>query len=502
MSVADRPVSMGHGDRSVDSEASEKGQVTAAAYPALSRTDERRLLRKIDLHVVPMMVLFYLLSFLDRTNIGNAKINGLTTDLKLSDYEYRIALTILYVPYILAEVPANLLVKKVGANRFLPILVTVWGVVATLQGVVVNKEGLWADRFFLGLAEGGILPAIILYLSSWYRPHELQFRIGLFWSASSLAGALGGLLAAALGLIRAGGKNGWSWIFIVEGLITVVVGVAGFWLIPKDVTSCAFLTAEEKWHVGQRLASATGHQEELEPFSWSEVGSTFLSPHIWMLAVVAFCSGIAVYSVAYFLPTITATFGYTVWATQLLTVPFYVVSFIFTFVLSLWADRLGERSQFIIFPQLVAIAGLAILYTCTRDHRGVGPRYFAIFLVVGGIYSSVPAYLAWASNVFANHYRRATALGIMIVMTNSGGLASTWLFRTKASPVYELGYLVVISLLGLGTLTCVALRFYFKGINASRARRLATGSGSEKSARTAEGGRDLGDREDTFRYTV
>lgn len=95
---------------------------------------------------------------------------------------------------------------------------TAWGIVATLQGVVHNKEGLWADRFFLGLTEGGILPAIILYLSSWYKPHELQWRIGLFWSASSLAGAFGGLLAAALGLIRAGGYNGWRWIFMYVGL--------------------------------------------------------------------------------------------------------------------------------------------------------------------------------------------------------------------------------------------------------------------------------------------
>ena len=141
--------------------------------------DHRRILRKLDLRCVPPMVLFYLLSFLDRTNIGNAKLSGLVKDLKMSDYDYRIALTILYVPYILFEIPANLLVKKVGANIFLPVLVTIWGIFATVQGAVVNKEGLWGVRFFLGLTEAGILPAIILYLSQWYKPHELQFRIGM-----------------------------------------------------------------------------------------------------------------------------------------------------------------------------------------------------------------------------------------------------------------------------------------------------------------------------------
>lgn len=479
------------------------GSDKAVAYQDLDPAEERRLLRKIDMHVVPMMILFYLLSFLDRTNIGNAKIDGLTKDLKLNDYNYRIALTILYVPYILAEIPSNLLVKKVGANTFLPVLVTIWGIVATLQGIVVNKEGLWADRFFLGLTEGGILPAIILYLSAWYRPHELQFRIGLFWSAASLAGAFGGLLAAALGLIQAGGKNGWSWIFIVEGLITVIVGLSGFWLIPKNVSSCSFLTELEKEQVRHRLLGATGHDEESEPFSWSEIGSTFLTPHLWLLGVMAFCSGIAVYSIAYFLPTITSTFGYTVWTTQLLTVPFYVFSFILTFICSIWADRIKQRSQFIIFPQILAIAGLAILYTCTRDHRGKGPRYFAIFLLVGGVYSAVPGYLAWSSNLFANHYRRATALGCMIVMTNSGGLASTWLFRTVASPNYELGYSVVIGLLALGTLIALFLRFYFIAINKARARRLQKRQEQGVvDSKQGNGGRDLGDREDTFIYTI
>jgi MFS family permease len=197
----------------------------------LQQVNERILMRKIDLHVIPFVVLFYFLSFLDRTNIGNATLVGLTQDLNLTDYQYRIALTILYIPYILAEIPSNLIIKKVGPNYWLSILVILWGIVGTLQGIVTNARGLWIDRFFLGLTEGGILPGIILYLSAWYKPHELQFRIGLFWSASSLAGAFAGLLAAAIGLMdHVGGLHGWSWIFILEGIITVIIGINGFFL--------------------------------------------------------------------------------------------------------------------------------------------------------------------------------------------------------------------------------------------------------------------------------
>ena len=461
---------------------------------SMSRSDELRLLRKIDWHVVPMMVLYYLLSFLDRTNIGNARLNGLAQDLKLTDYDYRIALTILYVPYIMAEIPSNLLVKKVGANIFLPLLVTAWGIVATLQGIVINKEGLWADRFFLGLTEAGILPGIILYLSSFYKPHELQFRIGLFWSASSLAGAFGGLLAAALGLIKAGGKNGWSWIFIVEGLITVLAGVAGYWFIPRDIASCHFLTDREKQYVTLRLRNKTGHDEIAEKFSWSEVGSVFTSAHTWMLMPLSFCSGVAVYSVGYFTPTLTAGLGYSAPITQLLTVPFYTISFIFSIVTSIYSDRLRQRSPFIIVPSLVAIAGLAIIYPATRDHRGFGPRYFALFLYVGGVYSGIPSLLAWWSNVYANHYRRATALGLCITFTNAGGLASVWLFRTKDSPNYPIGYGVNIGLIAFGIALTLMLRFHFQRINKRRS--MAQMSTSEK------GIKDRGDRDDSFVYSL
>ncbi len=470
--------------------------------------NERSLLRKIDLHVIPFAILYYFLSFLDRTNIGNARINGLTIDLKLSDYQYSIALTILYIPYILAEIPSNLLLKKVGANYWLSTLVILWGIVGTLQGIVKNHQGLWADRFFLGLTEGGILPGIILYLSGWYKPNELQFRLGLFWSASSLAGAFAGLLAAAIGLMSGvGGLHGWSWIFILEGIITVIVGVIGFFLMPSSISKAKFLTSEERTFASNRLIHASrGQDEETEKFRWSEVLSVFTSIHIYLLLILSFCAGISVYSIAYFLPTILSNFGYSVWGTQLLTVPPYFFALILTFICSIWSDRICQRSPFIIFPYLVGIAGTAILYTCTRDKRSIGPRYFAIFLVVGGIFSAVPALFAWTSNSFAPHYRRATALGCMVFMTNSGGLASTWLFRTADSPTYTTGYSVILALLAIGTVSPVLLRFYFIYVNKQRNHRkmntVELSTSDVEKHEQSQSCDDKGDRSDHFLYTI
>jgi MFS family permease len=277
--------------------------------------------------------------------------------------------------------------------------------------------------------------------------------------------------------------------------------------MPHSVSKAKFLTPEQRTFAIRRLTNASrGHDEEKEKFRWSEVISVFTSVHIYLLMIISFCSGISVYSVAYFLPTIISNFGYSIWVTQLLTVPPYVLSLILTFVCSIWSDRVGQRSPFIIFPHLLGITGVAILYTCTRDHRSIAPRYFAIFLIVGGIYSAVPSYLAWASNNFAPHYRRATALGCMIFMTNSGGLASTWLFRTGDSPVYTTGYTVILTLLALGTITPVVLRYYFIYVNKRRKHRnnnaAQPAAVNEEKREGNQSFDDKGDRSDHFIYTI
>lgn len=149
--------------------------------PKEYRRIERRLLWKIDLQVTLLCTVLYLLSFLDRTNIGQAKLLGLTTQLSLSSHDYRVALTVLYPAYIVFEIPSNLVLKKLGAARLIPGLVMAWGTVSTLQGIVSTRTGLYINRVFLGLAEAGILPGIVLYLTFFYKKDELQLRQALYF---------------------------------------------------------------------------------------------------------------------------------------------------------------------------------------------------------------------------------------------------------------------------------------------------------------------------------
>lgn len=241
----------------------------AAIDPALNS----RITARFDRHIVPWLFGLWLLAFIDRSNIGNARIDGLSEDLKLDGDKFNIALTVFYIPYILIDVPSNWVVKHFGAGRYLPGLLISWGIVGMCTGFTKSYGGLLACRFFLGLCEGGLLGGMILYLSMFYRRHEMLFRIGLFYCAAPLSGAFGGLLATGLAEIHYGGYNRWPWIFIVEGVITILYGIVTIFFLPATPDDSHFLSAIEKEAAVHRMnldahGSTKASRVEAETFSW------------------------------------------------------------------------------------------------------------------------------------------------------------------------------------------------------------------------------------------
>lgn len=169
---------------------------------------------RIDLHILPWISLMYLLAFLDRVNIGNAKVFGLDDAFDLGrDNRYNIALVTFFVPYIICEIPSNLLLKKFKPHLWLAVNAVAFGLVALLQGFVRTYSGLLATRFFLGVFEAGMFPGCFYLIGCWYRRSEAQKRYSFFFGSTLLAGGFGGLLAAAIGkLDGARGFAGWRWV--------------------------------------------------------------------------------------------------------------------------------------------------------------------------------------------------------------------------------------------------------------------------------------------------
>lgn len=174
-----------------------RGQTSASDSDDVEFNDinEKSLLRKLDIHLLPAVGILYLLSFLDRSNVGNARIEGLTGDLHMSGNEYLTGLTLYFVGYVIFEVPCNIILKRTTPRFWLPTLTVLWGIVATLMGIVQNLTGFFIARFFLGVTESGLFPGVVYYFSMWYKRRERQFRISLFFGAAALAGSFGGILA-------------------------------------------------------------------------------------------------------------------------------------------------------------------------------------------------------------------------------------------------------------------------------------------------------------------
>ncbi|KAI7941672.1 hypothetical protein MJO29_013746 [Puccinia striiformis f. sp. tritici] len=411
----------------------------------------KRAKLKLDLLLLPILGLFFFLSFLDRANLGNVRIIGLQKDLHMTDYDFSMALTVTFIPYILIELPSNLLVHKIGAGIQIPLTVTIWGLITCLQGLVTSYRGLLVSRFFLGLVEGGLYPAVVLYLSTFYTRSELQLRIALFWGTICISGAASGLLTYAIIKLHGHwGHPGWAWVFLAS-LREVLAGV-----LVDDLTSVNHLTLNfnlisilplhaEKRCLISRLgpawmsstsftSSATYIQRYPAKSTILQVWEAFKSPHVILLSIAQFGCASNIYSLAYFAPTIVNTFGYSPTTTQLFTVPPFAVGFIFLVGMSYWSDKRQTRAHASVISAVLSIIGFAIFYASSSAKV----RYGSLFISIPGAYAVSPSLGAWTADNSEPHKRKATAIALGAMVANSGGLFSVWIFVLGKKPRYHL----------------------------------------------------------------
>ncbi|BBN18171.1 MFS transporter, ACS family, DAL5 transporter family protein [Marchantia polymorpha subsp. ruderalis] len=459
---------------------------------------ERALVWKIDLRLIPYLTFLYLLSYLDRASIGNAKIEGLAVDLRLTDQQYLWTLTAFFFPYAFFEVPSNILMKSLRPSIWLPSIMIAWGTCMTLMGLVKNFEGLLTARFFLGVAESGLFPGVTYYLSCWYKKREYGVRTAIFASASPCAGAFGGLLAAGLAqLDGAGGLAGWAWIFIPEGLATVVAGLASFWMVPDFPDSATFLTQDERDRTIARLQAdsqlSAGHFEAFHMRRlWTAIRDwkTPVAMVIYM-GLVGPANGLTL-----FLPSIIRDLGYTSTHAQLLTVPPYAVSFLVTVAVGLAGDKTGQRGKFAVPCALVAIVGYIMNII---PSSGPGVRYAGVYLAAVGIYPAVANSISWVANNVEGSYKRGIVMAIMISWGNLQGVVISNIYRAKDAPQYVLGHCVVVGYLVIASIASACFSLALAAENRKRERgerdyRIKTGTEEERA--------EMGDLHPSFRYTI
>ncbi|KAK6853681.1 hypothetical protein PG995_010493 [Apiospora arundinis] len=449
----------------------EKRDLSAGSVDVDDQHMTRRILWKLDTRILPVLAVLFLCSFLDRTNVGNARLYGLEKDTHMTDHQYDQGLAVYYATYILSEIPSNLIMKRVSPQKWLPFLTFAWGLVAMCLGFVQNFAGFVAVRAILGLTEGGLLPGMILYLSGIYKREELALRIGLFYTAASLSGAFGGLLARGLAEIGSrGGLSSWRWIFVIEGLLTVVVAVVVYFILPNGIADAKFLTPEEREYAMRRVhGSGRGdsihERESHEKFTWSEVRRGIFSFLTWSTAIAYFGILAGLYSFGLFLPTIIAALGYTSNEAQLWSVIPYAAAAVVTVIVAFLSDRLRVRGIIMLFTLPIAIIGYAAIANTTNPRV----KYGMTFLMATGLYSSVPPVLGWLSNNSAGHYKRATTSALQLAIANAGGFVTVFVYPKSQGPQYHEGHTIILGLLVAGWFFILASVLYCWKVNKDKA---------------------------------
>ncbi|KAK4155740.1 major facilitator superfamily domain-containing protein [Chaetomidium leptoderma] len=491
-------------DDKVDVEQAERPGVAQTTLQSFAHLNEKAILRKMDLRLIPMLALLYLLSFLDRGNIGNAKIEGLQEDLNLTDGQYNWCLTAFFFPYAAFEVPSNLMLKKVRPSIWLPSIMVAWGFVMTLMGIVHNYTGLLTARFFLGVTEAGLFPGVAYYLTNWYKRDEIQLRQALFFSAASVAGAFSGLLAFAIGKMDGvAGLHGWQWIFILEGIATVFVASVAFFALFDFPETAGFLTEEERAFVVYRLKYQGQSQDpnraqvaQADEFKWKYVKDAFLDWQVWVNIFVYWGVVCPLYGTSLFLPTIIRQLGYQSSDAQLMTVPIYITAAILAVVAAYFSDRVGRRSPFIIGFLLMMAVGFSM---CIGIDPKQHPRivYAGVFIAVCSIYPAFPGVVSWLSNNLSGSLKRSVGMAIQIGVGNMGGAFASNFYHARDGPRFMLGHGLELAFIGAGLIASVILLVGYTTANRKRASEIDRGALDSYTATELS---EKGDKAVTYRY--
>jgi sugar phosphate permease len=280
----------------------------------------------------------------------------------MTNSQYNISLTIFFISYSVFEPLTQILLKRLRPSIFIPAIMLAWGICMTTMGLVHNFAGLATARWFLGLAEAGLFPGVNYYLSCWYKRCEFGVRAAIFFSAAAVAGSFGGLLAAGIAQMNGvAGKAGWAWIFILEGLATILIGIASFWVVQDFPDEAKFLSVDDRRRVIRRLKEDKQSSAEHENFKMQYFYASVLDWKTYTGAMIYMgCDG-SLYAFSLFVPTIIKTLGYTSTTAQLLSVPPYAVAAVLTIAVGFTADRTRQRGWCNIAVSFLGIAGFAML---------------------------------------------------------------------------------------------------------------------------------------------
>ncbi|KAJ7276348.1 MFS general substrate transporter [Mycena haematopus] len=422
------------------------------------RALEKKLLRKVDLRM-SILIIIYILNYIDRNNVAAARNRGLSTDLKLKGQEYPSVLSLLYVGYIIMQIPSNMFLNWIGRpSLYLPAAMIVWGTISCLTGITTNFTGILLTRFFLGFVEAAFFPGALFLLSKWYKRDEIGLRTGILYCGNIISNAFGSLMASGIlsGMQGKLGHAAWRWLFYIEGSLTIFIAVCAIFILPDFPTTSKWLTPEERELALLRMTEDAGVGDQNETETHGPLGGLWMALGDWRVWLFAFALTAQVVALSFnaFFPTLTQTLGYSPTVTLLLCAPPWAIAALAAFLLARHSDHVGERCFHIISSFGLGILGFVIAISTMNT----AARYISLFLMAQSYAGFVVMY-AWISNSFPRPpSKRAVALALINAFSQLGNISGSYVWPSTWGPTYRNSYAICIACSGTTVALCLIFR--------------------------------------------
>ncbi|KAI8633550.1 MFS general substrate transporter [Xylariaceae sp. FL1651] len=448
--------------------------------PTISWTeeDEKRIVRKLDWRVCLWACVMFFGLQVDRNNLTQVVSDNFLDDLGLNTNDYNIGNTIFYVSFFFAELPSQLISKKLGPDRWIPIQMCLWSIVATLQCLLSGRASFFVTRALLGALEGGFIPDVVLWLSYFYTSRELPIRLSIFWTTLSVTGVVTSLLAFALLHLRGvAGWAGWRWLFLIEGLITFTIGFASFFLMPASAVQTKTWFRPKGWFTDREVSivvnrvlrddPAKGDMNNRAPITPRVLWNCLKDYDLWPIYALGLVVFIPATPQTRYITLVLRETGFDTFTTNLLTIPYNFTHIISLILLTRLSEYLNERTLVSSIQSIWLLPTLIALRWWPGAFVDAWGTYALVTILLSYPYCHA-ILVAWVSKNSNSVGSRSVSAAIYNMTVQAGNIISNFTYLDDDKPLYRRGNSVLFAINLLGMALFIFTKCYYMWRNKQR----------------------------------
>ncbi|KAI9365522.1 MFS general substrate transporter [Zopfochytrium polystomum] len=482
-------------DSIVEKLADELGKDVPGYDPTLVWTEEeeKKIVWLLDTRLMPWVLLSTFILNVDRTNISNAISDNLPANLGFDNTVVNNATSVYAVFFSLFTFSGAVLAKKFGPHRVIPGLMFAWGLVTLSHALIKDSLGYYFVRIFIAITEGGVIPATLVYLGGYYKSTELATRLSWFWGVQSVASAVSGLMSAAiLRMSGIGGLYGWKWLFILDGILTVVVSFVLVAVLPAHSTKTVLFNEREARIAATRVIREDPVKKYYEQtVRWSDVHAAFTDSRLWGHLVITLLGLTALNPINTYMPTLIKSFGFDVYVSNVLTAPAYILNFISMTIMTSHSDKTRERGYHGAFSATWLLVGFVLLLLpCGASSCSSTPWPY-----------THPLNISWMTEHMAPLGKRTVGSAAIIASANIYAVYAGQIYQQNDAPRYHTGNLICIAFVVATVVAWLVFRKYLEWINNTRQAKWDAMSEKEKDTYLATT-TDVGNDRLDFKFTL